>query len=160
MFLRKDLDALDDSQLNSCWVSDCYPGLHFTVYPQFAFNVPDSEEKIRVTRAPKLAGDEGLRFWLAAERAYGWMHPWQEIESYFPKYIRGAAFERISEEEFAASIQSVTAGLVVPLASICGPCSGRFVGALQMYSTKTDFIISLFAEYEHEFVHFHWDTTA
>lgn len=29
-----------------------------------------------------------------------------------------------------------------------------------MYSMKTEFIVSLFAEYEDEYIHFYWDTTS
>jgi hypothetical protein len=35
-----------------------------------------------------------------------------------------------------------------------------FVGAVLLYSMKADFIVSLVAEYEDEFIHFYWDTTA
>jgi len=49
--------------------------------------------------------------------------------------------------------------LLVPLFLPLHPPTG-FVGALLMYSTKTDFIVSLLAEYEDQFIHYFWGTCA
>jgi len=117
--------------------------------------VPDSEELIRIARAPKQSGESGLRFWLAAE----YLDDWSSRESFYRPYLQGAAFERISEEQFnemvAAQCSELLSQLQLPLKA-----SGKFVGAMMMYSIKTDFIVDLFAEYDDEFIHFYWEMTA
>ena len=151
MFNRDDLQAIDLSQHYLRY----YQGLHFVTYPQFAFIVPDSEETIRISRAPKNEGDNGLRFWLAAEN----LDDWATRESFYRPYLHGAAFEQISEDEFNEMVAEQCKDL------ICQPSQplkrgGKFVGAMMMYSLKTDFIVDLFAEYEDEYIHFYWETAA
>lgn len=63
MFKRRDLGNID-FQIHRLGY---YRGLYSTFYNQFAFIVPDSEESIRISRAPKLIQDNGVEFWLAAE---------------------------------------------------------------------------------------------
>lgn len=70
-----------------------------------------------------------------------------------------AAFELISEPDFNSLVAEHCAGLIVkPQLPLKG--EGNFLGAVLLYSMKTDFIVSLVAEYEDEFVHFYWETTA
>lgn len=156
MFSRDDLSAIKDEQLTSWLFVGRYPGLHYTEYPQFAFSSPDSEQLIRIARAPRLCGDSGLRFWLSSER----IEDWRERESYFVGYIRNSEFESLAEADFDRAVASASSDLLLPLALNLPLGRGRFLGALQMYAMKTDFIISIFAEYEEEFVHFYWETTA
>lgn len=156
MFSREDLSPIGDDQLTSWLFVGRYPGLYYTTYPQHAFCVPDSEQLIRITKAPRLSGDTGLRFWLSSE----WVDGWSGRESYFSGYIRNSAFEQLSEAEFDLAVAAASADLLSPLKLMLPLGKGRFVGALQMCSMKTDFIISIFAEYEDEFVHFYWETTA
>jgi hypothetical protein len=155
MFSRIDLESLEQPQLTDGRFVACYPGLHYTVYPQHAFRVPDSEETIRITRAPKLHGDNGLRFWLSAE----WARGWSGREQYMSSYSANAVFEVISEAEFNTMVAVQSGELLVPQPLPLHSQQG-FVGALVLYSMKTDFVVSLFAEYEDEFIHFYWDTTA
>ncbi|MES2599088.1 MAG: hypothetical protein V4662_27420 [Verrucomicrobiota bacterium] len=155
MFSRSDLQALSEDELTSWAWSGGYPGLHYTVYPQFAFSPPDSEQHIRLTRAPRVHGDNGLRFWLSSE----WGQDWTGREIYFSSYIHGAAFEQISEEEFLRWVREASAGLIVPLSLPLNP-SGHFLGALLQHSRNADFTISILAEYDDELIHFWWDTTA
>ena len=74
-------------------------------------------------------------------------------------YVRSAAFEPITEDKFNLLVAEQSSELLVqpslPLHSKQG-----FVSALLLYSLDTDFVVSLFAEYEDEFIHFYWDTTA
>jgi len=155
MFTRNDLESIDQATLTDWRFVACYPGLYYTVYFQYAFREPSAEEKIRITRAPKQLGDNGLRFWLSAE----WAEGWRERKEYFPSYVRSAAFEPITEDKFNLLVAEQSSELLVqpslPLHSKQG-----FVSALLLYSLDTDFVVSLFAEYEDEFIHFYWDTTA
>jgi len=155
MFGRIDLESLEQSQLTDRWFVDCYPGLHYVVYPQYAFRVPDSEETIRIARAPKLDGDNGLRFWLSAE----WLQGWDGREQLMSSYTASAEFEVVSEAEFNAVVAAHSGELLASPALPLHPQLG-FVGALILHSMKTDFVVSIFAEYEDEFIHFYWDTTA
>ena len=151
MFSREDLHAVDANDHHLRY----YRGMYFVTYPQYAFRVPDSEETIRIARAPKRPGDNGLCFWLAAEH----LDDWSSRKSFYLPYLQGAAFERISEDQFKEMVATQCSGL------LCHPQlplkhGGKFVGAMVMYSMKTDFIIDLFAEYDDEFIHFYWETTA
>lgn len=154
MFSRIDFFDIAEGINNRLHRLGCYPGLHFHRYPQFAFDPPDGEEGIRITRAPKCPGDSGLNFWLCAE----WMADWRGREAYFVGYLSGASFEAINEREFndlvAARCTHLIAKLALPLNT-----SGTFMGAILLYSMKTKLIVSLVAEYEDEYIHFYWDTT-
>lgn len=155
MFDRSDFDQLSSEQL-TFWTAhnDC-PGIYYTVYPQSAFQTRSSEECIRVTRVCKRQGENGLNFWLFAE----WIDWRPGGESYFAGYVSGAKFEKISEAVFNQMVADRTIDLIAPLKQPLHESTG-FVGALLMYSMKTEFIVSLFAEYEDEYVHFFWETTA
>lgn len=155
MFTRSDFDATQQCKLIQWEFSGYYPGLHFTTYPQHAFRIPSSEECIRVTRAPRLKADNGLRFWCSAERA----DDWRGREHYFAPYLHGAEFEPISEQTFNEMVMESSSQLLAPLSLPLHPPTA-FVGALLMYSMKTDFIVSLLAEYEDEFIHYFWTTSA
>lgn len=156
MFSRDDLNEIEDARLTPwhfCWR---YPGLHYTYYPQHAFHVPDSQQFIKITRAPRLSGDNGLRFWLSSECA----EDWSGRESYFAGYIRDSEFENLSEAEFDHAVAAASEDLLPPLKLTLPLGRSQFIGALRMYDRNHDFIISIFAEYEEEFVHFFWETTA
>ena len=155
MFARTDLEAIERNCLTQWQMVGSYSGLYFTSYPQHAFRVPDSEEYIRVTRAPRLAADNGIKFWCSAE----WADDWRGRESHFAPYLYGAKFEAISEGAFNRIVQESSSDLVAPLLLPLHESKG-FVGALLMYSMKTDFVVSLVAEYEDEFIHYFWETTA
>lgn len=150
MFKRSDLESVDfeSNRLG------CYRGLYSTYYNQFAFRVPDSEESIQISRSPKLAKDNGLLFWLAAEL----QDNWSGREQYFQPYINDADFKEISESEFNSMVYSQCNDLIskpsLPLNT------GKFVGALAMYTMEKDLIVDLFAEYDNEFIHFFWESTA
>ena len=134
--------------------SDC-PGLYYVTYPGIAFRCSASQQIIRITRAPKRQGENGLNFWLHAE----WMDWRPGGESYFPGYVSDAQFEEISEAVFNQMVADQAFELIAPLKQPLHESTG-FVGALLMYSMKTEFIVSLFAEYEDEYIHFYWDTTS
>lgn len=147
MFTKSDLDQIDINDFGL----HRYRGLYFVTYRQDAFNSPSSEENIYISRAPKEIGDNGIRFWLAAEMS--------KSEKLYGPYLQEAEFRPISEEKFNALVAEQCLDLIVkpqlPLNK-----SGQFVGALLMYSMETDFIVDLFAEYEDEYIHFYWHTTA
>jgi hypothetical protein len=155
MFCRIDYENLARIETSRLQYIGAYRGLYHVCYPQYAFQVPDGEESIRITRSPKEPDDNGLRFWLAAELA----DDWQGRESYLHDYLSGAYFEPIDELQFNDLVATHCNGLVVsptlPLAR-----EQVFQGALLMYSMKTEFFVSAIAEYEDEFIHFSWGTTA
>ena len=156
MFSRDDLNEIEDARLTPSHFFWCYPGLHYTDYPKNAFRVPDSEQFIRITRAPRLSADNGLRFWLSSECN----DDWNGRENYFSGYIRNSDFQNLSEAEFDHAVASASQELLPPLKLTLPIGRSQFVGALQMYNMNPDFQISIFAEYEEEFVHFFWETTA
>ncbi|ANI54372.1 MULTISPECIES: hypothetical protein [Pseudomonas] len=153
MFDRSDFDQLSsDQQICSAARSECR-GLYYVTYPNDAFRYSESQETIRITRAPKRHGEDGLKFWLQAEYL-----DWRpESDSRFPQHVSDAKFEKIPEAVFNQMIVDRTIDLIAPLKQPLHEPTG-FVGALLMYSMKTDFIVSLFAEYEDEYIHFHWYT--
>ena len=153
MFNRSSFDQLSETQLRY-WQShnDC-PGLYYVVYPSNAFVCSASQETIRITRAPKRQAENGLNFWLHAE----WIDWRPGGESYFPGYVTGAQFEEISEAVFNQMVADQAIDLIAPLRQPLHESTG-FMGALLMYSMKTEFIVSLFAEYEDEYIHFYWHT--
>jgi hypothetical protein len=155
MFNRHDLEELTKEQLTHWQIVAAYPGLYYATYPSSAFETSSSEECIRVTRAQKSPNENGLRFWLTSE----WLDDWKGREKYFPDYVFGAQFEKISEAEFNKLVAEQSHQLSAPLKQPIHEPNG-FVGAMMMYSMKTDFIVSIFAEYEEEFIHFYWSTTA
>jgi hypothetical protein len=163
MFTRFDLNLLDKQRLTNPAAFAHYPDLRVVTYGQDDFQCRDAEEIIRICTAPKRTGDNGLYFWLAAECTEGW----QGRERYFASYVGDAAFEAISESDFNQLVANYCAHLRIlpklPLYSSKGSSEGSskgFVGALLMYSARTDLMVSAVAEYEDSFIHFYWDTTA
>ena len=155
MFSRSDLDTLNNALFVDWRYMRCYPGLHYAVYPQHAFLVPDSEQCVRITRAPKRQGDSGVQFWVSAEaNDLPLGNPEQAA-----KQLRASHFRTIDEEEFNSLVQAQCAELVAPLSLPLHPSSG-FIGALSMHALETEFMVSLFAEYADEFIHFYWESTA
>lgn len=155
MFERKDFQNVVAQLPARMHRLACYSGVNFHVYPQYAFSEPSGEQTIRITRAPKANGDSGIDFWLCAE----WLQDWRGRESYFVGYLSDSAFEPLNEQRFNDLVAEQCAALIMkpelPLNS-----KGDFVGAVLLYSMKTDFVVSLVAEYADEFIHFYWDTTA
>ncbi|PNQ54180.1 hypothetical protein [Vibrio sagamiensis] len=150
MFKRSDLKSIDfkNDQL------EFYRGLYSTYYNQFAFRVAASEESIRITRAPKLEKDNGLLFWVAAEL----QENWSGREQYFQRFIQSSDFKEISESEFNSMVFSRCGELItkpsLPLSS------GNFIGALAMCTMEKELTVDLFAEYDNEYIHFIWESTA
>lgn len=103
----------------------------------------------------QVEGDNGLRFWPAAELATDW----KGRESYLPGYLSDAYFSPIDERSFNELVANHCSSLIapprLPLAN-----GQLFSSALLMYSMKTDFFVSALAEYENEFIHFAWATMA
>lgn len=155
MFCRIDFEKLVQAEGSRLQHLGAYRGLYYVCYPQYAFEVPDGEESIRITRSLKALDDNGLRFWLAAELADGW----QGRESYLQSYLSEAYFEPIDEQQFDDLVATHCSGLIVP-PRLPLARDQAFLGALLMYSMKTDFFVSAIAEYENEFIHFAWETTA
>ena len=154
MFSRADFEALKDVR-QPAWAFGVYRGLYSIIYPQFAFDSASSEETICISRAPKRLDDNGAAFWVAAELAARRSGPVGQ----FPDDLSASRFEPIDERDFHRLVAEQTVGLVAPLEwPLRSP--GRFVGALAMVTMATDFVVPLFAEYEDEYVHFRWETTA
>ncbi len=155
MFTRSDVNQLDKQSLAKPAAFARCPGLWVVTYGQDDFQCRDSEETIRICTAPKRSGDSGLYFWLAAECTEGW----QGRERYFLSYVGDAYFEALSEGDFNQLVAIYCANLLMPPKLPIHEPNG-FVGALLMYSARTDLIVSAVAEYENSFIHFYWDTTA
>jgi hypothetical protein len=135
-----------------------YPGIHYVTYPHYSFVPPDGEQFIRITRAPKKPGDSGLAFWIASEFLDGWDSQKFKLPQVL-NYLGENAFEEIDEATFDKMVKDASADLIVPILSSAN-VPQTFQGAMMMRSMKTEFTISLFAEYANEFVHFYWTTTA
>ncbi|WP_220721334.1 hypothetical protein [Agarivorans litoreus] len=150
MFSRNDIENIDfqNNRLG------CYRGLYSTFYNQYSFRVPDSEESIRISRAPKSAQDNGMLFWLAAEL----QDNWNGREQYFEPYIIDSDFKNISEYDFNSMVSSQCSDLIIK--PVLPLNSGKFIGALAMCTMERELIVDLFAEYEDEFIHFIWESTA
>ncbi|WP_457326663.1 hypothetical protein, partial [Roseateles sp. P5_E11] len=73
--------------------------------------------------------------------------------------FENSEFVPLTESEFSSLVAELCADFVVPAKPPVHSPMG-FVSALAMRSLKTDFVVSLIAEYEDEFVHFYWHTTA
>ncbi len=155
MFTRAEFEQLLHAQDGAVLETRPYPGMYYVTYPQYAFITPDAEEFIRITRAPKASGDNGLRFWLEAE----FLDDWRGRESYLLEYLTGARFDPVDACAFDELVVAQCSGLVVPPAL---PLAGgkAFVGALLMHSLRTELIVSAMAEYADEYVHFYWESTA
>jgi hypothetical protein len=164
MFSRSDLDSLDSALLIDWRYMGSYPGLHYAVFPQHAFRVPDSEQTIRITRAPKRSGDNGLQFWVSAECAnspsgnYDQSTRDRRAEK-AANYFRGARFRNIDEVEFNSIVRGqCTELLIVPNLPLHEPQG--FIGAISIRTLETELVVSLVAEYADEFIHFYWESTA
>ncbi|MCR6667999.1 MAG: hypothetical protein NVV69_18745 [Methyloversatilis sp.] len=155
MFDRSHFEGLKAEQLADFHFARFYRGLHYDVHPQFAFNPPDSEQMIRITRAPKEAGDNGLKFWINAEH----LDDWDGRTEFLRPYLSASEFRSITEEEFNRAVAAQALDLIAPLQLPLHQPVG-FVGGLAMHTIETDFMVSLFAEYEDEFIHFFWETSA
>ena len=155
MFSRRDFETLPDEQLDSWQFGRSYKGLHHTVYPQYAFSPPDSEQFIKITRAPKEDRDDGLRFWINAELIDDWGGRRDKLRP----YLSASLFRPITEEEFNDRVEAQARDLAdsvqLPIRK-----SGRCVGGLAMHTMETDSLVSLVAEYEDEYIHFYWETSA
>jgi hypothetical protein len=155
MFKRNDLDCLVAEEGEKMQYLQRYRGLYYTSFPQYAFTETDGEESIRITRAQKEEGDNGLRFWINAEL----VDNRQGEASWILPYFSGAYFELVGEADFNSIVAENCRGLINPpkLPIIDNQV---FIGALLMYSMKTEFFVSMVAEYENEYIHFFWQTTA
>lgn len=85
MFRRSDIDAVDLDSVVRSWRHR----LRYVQLNQFAFEVPNSEESIYLTRAKKQPSESGVEFWVASQR----LEDWSYREHAFMPYLRGAAFE-------------------------------------------------------------------
>lgn len=155
MFDRSHFEVFRLEKLDDLHFSRFYRGLHYVVYPQFAFNPPDSEQMIRIARAPKETGDNGLKFWINAEL----LDDRSSRTEFLHPYLAASKFRLLKEEEFNGIVlnqaRDLVASLHLPIHQPVG-----YVGGLAMHTLETDFTVSLFAEYEDEFIHFFWETSA
>lgn len=156
MFSAADLERLKRELASNYHFAGSYPGASFLIYPQYAFSPPDSEQYARITRAPKERGDNGLRFWAVAELG---VEGYTERPTGLISHFENAEFLPLMESEFNLLVANQCVDLVVPATLPIHQPVG-FVSALALQTLKTDLIVSLIAEYEDEFLHFYWQTTA
>ena len=158
MFTRSEFEAYVAGPMLTTWHrATTYSGLHYATYPQHAFQTPDAEEYIRIARAPKQYKDNGIWFWLAAECT---SNPPRTIQDTL-KYARRLAtseFRPYSEADFNSLVESQCTSLLDPPPLPLGRT--KLLGALAMQTMQTELCVSLVAEYENEFLHFFWETTA
>lgn len=132
-----------------------------------AFVTPNSEEYIRITRALKVDTsllpqkhvsyhNPILSFWITAECDLNHV---MKMGDFYQNYLCTAQFEMMSQQNWEHLIQSHCANLKPPLLTPLAP-SDEFIRAILLHDMRTDFLISALAEYEHELVHFYWETTA
>lgn len=131
-----------------------YEGLKSQCFDQSCFSEPDSEENIRLSRAPKSPSDNGLNFLLAAEQQNIWHGGIKALQDYFLK----SNFQNISEKEFYSLVSSQTERLIPPLSMPFN--ESTFIGSVAICTLKDDLIVDLFAEYQDEYIHFFWESLA
>jgi hypothetical protein len=145
MFNRNDFDRLAAQKGEKIQFLSGYRGLYYIFYSQYAYTEPSGEESIRITRAPKEDSDNGLRFWIAAEIA----DIGQAEANWLLQYLSDAYFEEIDEADFNNIVAEKCIGLINPL-KLPIINNQTFIGALLMYSMRTEFYVSAVAEYENE----------
>jgi len=146
-------DSLLNIKTNEFSLS-CYRGLYCTVYRQYAFNTPSSEETIRISRSPRLGRDSGVMFWLAAIL----QDDWSDRMEYFQPYLTNARYLPITETKFNSLVAEYCGELITKPTHPLN--TGDFKGALLMYDVEDDLMVDLYAEYDNEYIHFYWESTA
>ncbi|GKW26746.1 hypothetical protein PEC311524_43400 [Pectobacterium carotovorum subsp. carotovorum] len=150
MFNRNALILFLKNQSGTVLLDVVYPRFSVQHYTAEDFTSVESEQRIGISRAPKTATDNGLLFWIYAELAEGLCNP--------EHYLLNAYFKRIDEATFNTQVKNYCGDLRHPPAL---PLSNQlFLGALLMYEPDTDMLVSIFAEYEQEYLHFFWESTA
>ncbi|MEC8012390.1 MAG: hypothetical protein VX185_16670 [Pseudomonadota bacterium] len=152
MFTVDDVLNIDvnDNELDS------YTGLFTTYYKSYAFNCVDSCEYIFISRSPKEDKDNGVKFMFRSYLDDGSCR--DRSVSDVKGLLLSADFKLIAEDVFNEKVKEQCAELITkpqyPLSS------KKFIGALIMYDLDQEFMVDMFAEYEDEYIHFYWDTTA
>lgn len=151
MFNRDALVSFLKTPSGTTRLDGVYPCFSIQRYTAEDFTSVESEQSICISRAPKNATDDGLRFWICAELAEGGL-------IHRERYLLNADFKRIDEATFNTLVENYCGDLRQPPAL---PLSNqRFFGALLMYEADTDMLGSIFAEYEQHYLHFFWESTA
>ncbi|UDQ76710.1 hypothetical protein LJQ72_03760 [Pectobacterium brasiliense] len=150
MFNRDALISFLKNRSGTTLLDIVYPRFSVQRYIAADFTSVESEQGICISRAPKAAMDNGLRFWIYAERTEG--------SNNLENYLINADFKRIDESTFNTLVKNYCSELKQPPAFplVYSP----FLGALLMYEADTDMLVSVFAEYEQEYPHFFWESTA
>lgn len=152
MFTKEDVDSFDYTCVNL----ENYNGLNEISYTDNDFKHPEACEYIRITRRKKRDEDNGVNFMFhsyLADIYYG-VCTLEGIKD----GLQTSNFEQITEDRFYEMVQAQCVGLIdkpnLPLSY------SKFIGALVMCDLKTEFVVDVFAEYEDEYIHFFWNTTA
>lgn len=164
MFTHEDIGKLADfDQAAQAYCLERRP--QYVCFNQFGFEHYESEESIFISRAAKQKGENGLGFWVATyQTALDQGQEWRDdSKGYFETYIVGAQCEPITEDRFNEFVSKCCERLAFPL---CLPLRhsrpfwkrSGFVGALLMHDDWN--LVDLIAEYEDEYLHFYWETTA
>lgn len=157
MFTKKDTQRI----INNANASAEYSGLYSTHYNFYAFKSQSTEENIIISRAPRNNNNSNAKFWLAAlqQETYKFEEYLDdEFEESFQEYVSKAQYKEITETEAYSIITDHCSDLITkppfPLNS------NTFIGALIMYYQSGNQITDLFMEYEDEYIHFYWESTA
>ncbi|WP_225087009.1 hypothetical protein [Pectobacterium colocasium] len=150
MFNRNALISFLKNRSGTASLDVIYPRFSVQRYIAEDFTSAESEQNICISRSPKDAMDNGLLFWICAELADGLGN--------LENYLLSADFKHIDEATFNTLVENYCGDLRQPPAF---PLSNqRFLGALLMYEADTDMLVSVFAEYKQEYLHFFWESAA
>ena len=157
MFTKKDTQRI----INDKNASAEYRGMYSTYYNSYAFESQSTEENIIISRAPRTKYNSNAKFWLAALQQETYKveeYLDEDFEECFEEYVSNAQYKEISESDTYSIIKEYCSDLITKPALPLN--SKKFIGALVMYYQSGDQIIDIFMEYEDEYLHFYWESTA
>ena len=126
------------------------PPVEVISFDQDAFPQPASEESIVICRGVKTNFDNAIHFWVVAMQC----EDWEGREEYFLPYLNRAVCQDIDEQEFRLMLNRLQ-GLKYPIVI---KVEGKYFWGQKMADEWDD--LAALAEFEHEYLSFHWETTA
>ena len=121
-------------------------------FDQDDFLSPASEQSIMICRGVKTNFDNAIHFWAVAMQS----EQWEGREEYFLPYLGRAVCRVIDEKEFL-TILNHCQSLKHPF--VIAP-KGKYIWGQEMADDDEWSDFSALAEFEHEYLSFHWQMTA